>query len=94
MTDQWASFKVDDDSDDEGDRADPQRALCHAAGIGDVASLSDALDGGARIDGLDEAGFGAMHRASAYGRWDEHLRLHVEHGRLVEPVVAPEMGGL
>ena len=47
--------------------ADAQRSLLHASGLGDVPSLSAALDAGAQINLLDDSGYNALHRAGAGG---------------------------
>ena len=55
----------EDDADDA--RNDTQRALQHAAAVGDARSLLVALENGAAPEMLDDAGFAAIHRASAGG---------------------------
>ena len=47
--------------------SDAQRSLLHASALGDVGSLTAALDAGAQIDVLDDTGYGALHRAGAGG---------------------------
>ena len=55
--------------------ADAQRSLLHASGLGDVPSLSAALDAGAQINLLDDSGYNALHRAGAGGHTAAIARL-------------------